>query len=358
MTPNTYHLRGRVLPSSELKDLFVVDGKITFEEQPSSESIVEEGWIVPGLVDAHAHLALASPSDANSSHDLVRASARAHLDVGVLLIREPGGPDHASSDISIDEELPRVQSAGRFLAPPGGYFPGLAREVPASQLPQAVSEEAKAGRGWAKIIGDSYGPMSQIVAHWDRDTLRSAAEAAHKEGARITIHTGLPSVIEDAIMAGFDCIEHGTGMTPELVSALVEHAVAWCPTMTINSEVQNIYSSDAGSGKEVHGWVESQPALVAAAFDQGVRVLAGTDAGLVPHGIVWREVANFLAAGVRPDLALGAASWDARSYLGHPGLEDGAPADLVVFGDDPRLDAESLLKPKLIMLEGRLLKRP
>lgn len=211
MRANPFHLRGRVLPSSELQDLFVVDGKITFEEQPSAELIVEQGWIVPGLVDAHAHLALASPSDANDTRDLVRASARAHLDAGVLLIREPGGPDHSSSEISIDEGLPRVQSAGRFLAPPGGYFPGLAREVPSSGLARAVAEEAKAGGGWVKVIGDSFGPMAEIVAHWSRDTLRSAAESAHKEGARITIHTALTGVIEDAIGAGFDCIEHGMG---------------------------------------------------------------------------------------------------------------------------------------------------
>lgn len=219
VTHSPYRLRGRLLPSSELQDVYVVDGMFTFKEQSASESIVEEGWIVPGLVDAHAHLALASPSDSTSSSELVRASARAHLDVGVLVIREPGGPDHASSDISTDEDLPRVQSAGRFLAPPGGYFPGLTREVSASQLPKAVSEEAKAGSGWVKIIGDSFGPMSQIVVHWDRKTLRSAAEAAHEAGARITIHTGMPSVIEDAIVSGFDCIEHGTGMTRELLLA-------------------------------------------------------------------------------------------------------------------------------------------
>lgn len=128
--------------------------------------------------------------------------------------------------------------------------------------------------------------------------------------------------------------------------------------MTINSELLNsFYASESGSGKDVHGWIESQPTVVAQAFTQGVRVLAGTDAGLVPHGIVWREVANFLEAGVSPDLALGAASWDARAYLGYPGIEEGAPADLVVFAEDPRLDASSLLKPIVIMVEGRLLQR-
>ena len=57
------------------------------------------------------------------------ARAAAHLDVGVLLVREPGGPDHSSTGIGPAQGLPRVQTAGRFLAPPDMYFPGLAREV-------------------------------------------------------------------------------------------------------------------------------------------------------------------------------------------------------------------------------------
>jgi hypothetical protein len=46
-----------------------------------------------------------------------------------------------------------------------------------------------------------------------------------------------------------------------------------------------------------------------------------------------------------------------RSQTGWIGYVSGAPADLVVVADDPRLDAASRLKPKLIMLEGSLLRR-
>ena len=49
--------RGPVLPDGEVRDLYVVDGRITLEPQAGAETVAE-GWIVPGLVDAHSHIGL------------------------------------------------------------------------------------------------------------------------------------------------------------------------------------------------------------------------------------------------------------------------------------------------------------
>ena len=49
--------RGPVLPDGEVRDLYVVDGRITLEAQAGAETVAE-GWIVPGLVDAHCHIGL------------------------------------------------------------------------------------------------------------------------------------------------------------------------------------------------------------------------------------------------------------------------------------------------------------
>ena len=77
--------------------------------------------------------------------------------------------------------------------------------------------------------------------------------------------------------------------------------------------------------------------VVRRAAEAGVPVYAGTDAGGgIRHGRIADEVAALHAAGV-PD-ALGAASWAARAWLGRPAVELGAPADLVVYRDDPRTD--------------------
>ena len=51
--------------------------------------------------------------------------------------------------------------------------------------------------------------------------------------------------------------------------------------------------------------------------------------------------------------AIGAASWNARRYLGLPSLEPGAPADLVVYDADPRRDLDVLRQPAVIILDGQ-----
>jgi imidazolonepropionase-like amidohydrolase len=56
---------------------------------------------------------------------------------------------------------------------------------------------------------------------------------------------------------------------------------------------------------------------------------------------------------MRPHDALAAASWDARSYLGLPGLVAGAPADAVVYAEDPRSDLDQLAHPIAVVLRGR-----
>jgi imidazolonepropionase-like amidohydrolase len=65
-----------------------------------------------------------------------------------------------------------------------------------------------------------------------------------------------------------------------------------------------------------------------------------------------------LAAGLTSRQALGAASWQARSFLGLPGIGEGAPADLVAFPADPLGDPEVLARPTLRVLDGRVIPAP
>ena len=54
------------------------------------------------------------------------------------------------------------------------------------------------------------------------------------------------------------------------------------------------------------------------------------------------------------DEALGAACWDARQWLGRPGLDDGASADLLCYSDDPRKGPAVLNRPDLVILGGQV----
>jgi imidazolonepropionase-like amidohydrolase len=66
------------------------------------------------------------------------------------------------------------------------------------------------------------------------------------------------------------------------------------------------------------------------------------------------EVQLLLESGLAPEIALGAASWTARSWLGLPGIEEGAPADLVAYRDNPLEDTAALANPTLLLLDGLL----
>jgi imidazolonepropionase-like amidohydrolase len=83
-------------------------------------------------------------------------------------------------------------------------------------------------------------------------------------------------------------------------------------------------------------------------------VFAGTDAGGgIEHGRIADEVGALHAAGLPAEAALAAASWAARSWLGLPCIEEGAPADVVVYDADPRKDLAALRRPQRMILRGR-----
>ncbi|MBA3654477.1 MAG: amidohydrolase family protein [Actinobacteria bacterium] len=335
--------------------MYVADGHITFDEPGGgADTIFNGGWITPGLVDAHAHLPMASPAGEDATEEeRVRASLGAHLDAGVLVVREPGAPSHASAHVH-DDRLPHVRSAGRFIAPVGRYFAGLAREIDPSDLARAVTEEAAVGGGWVKIIGDFFEEGGPTEPNWTGAQFAIAADAAHAAGARIAVHATCTEAIGFAVDAGFDTIEHGHGMTTELVQAMADAGTAYTPTMSIGRPLRKFFATmPPAAVARNNALLDAQPSMVAAAARAGVTLLAGTDAGMVPHGVVAGEVDLMLTAGVAPEVALGAASWAAREYLGYQGVEEGAPADIVVFADDPRRE---LRPPALVMLGGRVTK--
>lgn len=353
------HLRGTTLPDDVERDVWIVDGRFSFERPDDARTISMDAFLLPGLVDAHAHLGLHSPIRNGATHqERILASGRAQLDAGVLLVREPGGPDRLSVGLGPGDGMPRVQSAGRMLSPPGTYIPGLARPVSDSELPDAAEEEARASGFWVKVIGDFPDRDGRLAAHYRRDALVEAVARAHAVGARVAIHANLPGVIDDSIEAGVDTIEHGTMVSDHQIVELARRGIALVPTLLIRDAVLGIARSvdmPADDLAALERALDRQPALVLAAVEAGVTVLAGSDAGMGPHGRIRDEVARLLAAGLDPRMALGAASWIARQYLGLPGIEGGAPADLVAFARDPRIDPAILSEPTLVILDGQVI---
>jgi imidazolonepropionase-like amidohydrolase len=140
---------------------------------------------------------------------------------------------------------------------------------------------------------------------------------------------------------------------------MAARGTAWCPTLSISGKPFRDFMSDMRIGPDQVGEFEEAlpklPALANLASQRGVLVVAGTDAGMVPHGQIALEVQLLAAGGMSPHEALGAASWEARRFLGLPGIEEGAPADIVAYEEDPRKALDRLRQPALRVLDGKLL---
>jgi imidazolonepropionase-like amidohydrolase len=353
-----FHIETTVLPDGVKRDLWVEDGR--FVEGPLDVSTLHEGgFAVPGLVDAHAHLALASPLEDGPEDEVVRASARRQLEAGVLVVREPGSPNRASRDLSSDELLPTIYTAGRFLTTPGRYLPGLALEVRDDELPAAALSELRQSGDWVKVIGDYFDAEGRFSTNFSTEALSETARVVHDAGGRLTMHTIIPDSLQQAIDTGFDGIEHGSTLEEGQVEALAAAGVAWTPTAVIDeilSETVEQMVGPVGGAALVEG-LRHHGEAIREAHEAGVRILAGTDAGMNPHGVVAKEIRLLHSFGLPAADALRAGSWGARSYLGLPGIELGARADLVIFPDDPSEDLSVLDHPRLIMLGGRPVER-
>ena len=352
------HVRGRGLPDGEPVEWWVIDGKLSAEPVAGADTVVDSGWILPGLVDAHCHVGI-EPEGPVRDLDTAIEQAEAERDVGALLLRDCGSPIDTRS-LDEREDLPRIIRAGTHLARPKRYSPGLSFELEhESQLPDAVAEQARRGDGWIKLVGDwidrKVGDLSPL---WSDAVLKAAIDRAHELGARVTAHVFGEDALPGLINAGIDCIEHGTGITDDTIALMLRHGTALVPTL-INTE--NFPGIADGAGKypayarHMRELYAACPQRIAAAREAGVPIYAGTDAGgMVAHGRIADEVDALKAIGMTPTEALGAASWDARRWLSRPGLEHGAPADLVCYSDDPRGGAAVLRRPDAVILRGRL----
>jgi imidazolonepropionase-like amidohydrolase len=351
------HLSGVVLPEGEHRDLWVRDGRITFEPVPGAETVSRGGWLLPGLVDAHCHVGIGP--DGGSVEDLTAARQQALTEraAGVLALRDCGSPVD-TRPLDDEPELPRIIRAGRHIAAPRRYIPDLAAEVEPADLPAQVLVQAKRGDGWVKLVGDWIDRgVGDLAPEWPRDVLEAAIAAAHAEGARVTAHTFGSDALPDLIGAGIDCIEHGTGLTEELIGEMAARGTAVVPTLV---NVENFPGFAAAGEKKFPAYASTMRrlyatsgAVVRAAYEAGVPVFAGTDAGGgIEHGVIADEVRALHAAGLPAEAALAAASWAARSWLGLPCLEEGAPADLVVYDADPRADLDTLQRPQRMVLRG------
>jgi imidazolonepropionase-like amidohydrolase len=238
-----------------------------------------------------------------------------------------------------------VDRAGRAV------FDGWGQRASHAELPAVAAAQAER-TGWAKLIGDWWEDGEPIPV----DVLAAVVAAVHAVGGRVAVHAQQPGGSATAVAAKVDSLEHGMCLDPALLAQMAAHGTALTPTLySITGSIKIVEGRPDSPRRDWYlGGASVHAELTAAAAEAGVTILAGTDSR--PHGRVASEIRALAVAGVPAHDALAAGSWAARAYLGLPGLAEGAPADAVVYGSDPRADLGQLDHPRAVILRGQLVR--
>lgn len=355
-----WHVRGVVLPEDEVRDLWLDGDRVSLSPVPGAVTLAERGFILPGLVDAHCHIGIRPDGAPIEGIDEAKALAAIDRDAGVLAIRDAGSP-YPYAELDDDPDVPRLARAGRHLAPVRRYLRDIGVELEAHELPAAAKQQAAAGNGWVKLVGDWIErEVGDLAPAWAPADMAEAVAAAHAAGARVAVHTFAEESVAALVRAGVDSVEHGTGLSDEDIAEMARRGTALVPTMinvaTFGGIAQRAAEKFPLYARHMLALLDRHPSVVAAAYEAGVPIFVGSDAGGgIGHGRAAEEMlALHERAGMSTVDVLRAGSWGAREWLGFPGLVEGGLADLVVYHTDPRRDLSALRRPRRILARGRI----
>jgi imidazolonepropionase-like amidohydrolase len=362
MSAPVLHVRGQVLvgPDEVVDELWVVGGRVSFTP-PSDRSDEQtlDGWVLPGLVDAHCHVGLGPHGEV--PRDEAERQALTDRDHGTLLIRDAGQPGDTRW-VDEREDLPKIIRAGRHIARTRRYIRNYAHEIEEDELVRHVRLEAHRGDGWVKLVGDWIDrDVGDLAPSWSRQAVADAIAAAHEEGVRVTAHCFGEESLRDLAAAGIDCIEHATGLREDSIDTFAAQGIAIVPTLVNIAQFPDLAAPAKEKFPDYHRHMldlhERRYATIGAAHEAGVPIYVGTDAGgSLPHGLVAQEMAELTRAGLTGAEVVAAATWGAREWLGRPGLVEGEDADLVVYASDPRAHVATVADPVGVVLRGRVVR--
>jgi len=300
------------------------DGRLTVT--PSKTPAPRPAWLVPGIIDAHVHLALVD----------ARKVARG----GVTTVRDLGWDPLEILKLQ-QRNQPRVLVAGPILTAPGGY-PARAGWCPASTaLPVAGEDEARAAvqrlvKLPVQVIKVALEPRAGPTLTLAQ--LKAIVTQAHQHGLEVAAHVSTPAELEKALAAGVDELAHfmfdDTSVPDATLDRMVRAGTRVCPTLHIRPSAPRL---------------DNLRRFVA----RGGRVVYGTDLGNYgPRpGIDLTELELMGKAGMTPAQILASAT-TGLGLQDRGRLETGQKADFLVLDRDPLKDLSALGELRQVILGG------
>lgn len=361
------------------------DGVITYvgdaahqpEYDPDSTQIIEspDFTVIPGLVEAHFHptyFNVAELADLDIKYPveyvtlLAAANAKLALECGYTSARSGGSLFNIDVWLkkAIDEDViigPRLASNGREICGVGGLMDwnpdyrkiGMEGLVLLINGPEearsAVRKLVKDGVEWVKTYptGDAAAPdvNDHHTLCMTFEEMHAVVETAHNHKLKVTGHCRATEGIKNALLAGYDCLEHGTFMDNETMDLLLERDVPVVPALYF--ELASIENGPAfnlpqavidGHQETLDGGTESARRLL----KEGGRLGMGGDYGFAwnPHGDYAKELSFFVNyVGFTPEETLMCATKTGSEIAGSDDqvgtLETGKLADILVINGNP-----------------------
>jgi len=399
----TYLHCGRILPmggAEILNATIVVEGERIDRIVPGFSRVpagvvainLKNKTVLPGLIDCHVHLEWEQSRSSymerftlNPADIAFRAAvyARRTLDAGFTTVRDLGG---TGVNIALRNAIqagwaegPRIVAAGRSLSITGGHSDGTTGakwdlfDPPGPEMGMAdgpdecraaVREQIKRGADCIKVCATG-GVLSLArdgtLPHYAEDELSTIVQTARDLGVVVAAHAHGDEGMRRAVEAGVVSIEHGTFMSEATMEAMIKHGTYLVPTLTAGQAVSDSALYAKGFFPELvrKKGIEICPQLkttAGKAYQKGVKIAFGTDAGVFPHGKNNLEFVLMAEAGMQNADILRSATVEAATLLGMKdqvgSLEAGKLADIVAVDGNPLDDIRVMLNVMFVMKGG------
>ncbi len=349
--------------------------------------------ILPGLIDMHVHLD--SPADIGGYRGLeftdsfwgmtAVGNAQAMLKAGFTTVRNIGSGNR--NDIGLKQAIdngyavgPRIVPAGYALGATGGHCdstflpPSLEKAEKEEgiadspdELRYQVRRQRKYGAEVIKVCATG-GVFSRNTEPGQQQLteseLRIIADEAHQWGIKVAAHAHGGDGIKAAIKAGIDTIEHASLVDDEGIKlAAARGRPVWFSMDIYNTEYtqsegakNGVLEDNLRKDREV---AQIQRDNFRKAHKAGVKMVFGSDAGVMPHALVGGQFKTMVEYGMTPIEAIQAATRNGAMALGREkdvgAIAVGRFADIIAVDGDPLADVRELESVDAVVKSGKLI---